>query len=174
MSKKNRIKSEAAEFVPASREETDAAIRKIGDLQRQRTTLQAAMNDRIAAIKEQFETDAKPLGEAIKVLSKGVQTWSEAHRDELTRDGKTKTVKFGSGEVRWRTRPPSVIVRSTEKVLAALKSLDLGRFIRRKEEIDKEAILADRNAVNGVKGITIDQGEDFVIVPLETALEEVA
>jgi phage host-nuclease inhibitor protein Gam len=175
MSKKfARIKTEAAVFVPASRIEADAAIAEIGKLQRQRETLQTAMNEQMAAVKTSHEAQAKPLAEAIKVLSSGVQTWSEANRVDLTRDGKVKTVKLGAGEIRWRTRPPSVVVRAAEKVIEALKRLGLTRFIRTKEEIDKEAILADPSAVCDVKGLTISQGEDFVIVPFETSLEEVA
>ncbi|OCN21072.1 hypothetical protein AN665_0211575 [Serratia marcescens] len=47
-------------------------------------------------------------------------------------------------------------------------SLGLERFIRRKEEINKEAILNEPSAVSGVAGITVKTGiEDFAIVPFE-------
>lgn len=174
MAKPQRIKVQAAEFVPGSRVEADEAIREIGAHQRRRQELQTAMNERLAAVKAEFETQAAPIGAAIKTLSQGVQVWAEANRSELTRDGRVKTAKLGNGELRWRTRPPSVTVRAAGVVIEALKRLGLTRFVRTKEEVDKEAVLADPDAVRDVKGISIGQGEDFVIVPFSTELEEVA
>ena len=87
---------------------------------------------------------------------------------------KTKTANLASGEVRWRMRPPKVLIRGMDAVMEALKDLRLERFIRTKEEINKEAILADPEAIKHVKGLGIDRGEDFLIVPFETELEEVA
>jgi len=175
MAKTTRIKTEAIKFpVPQSREETVSSIAEIGRRQRERERIQAEMNDRIAALKQEYEELARPHAEAIKALTEGVQTWCEANRAELTRDGKVKTANLSAGEVRWRMRPPRVSVRSVATVLDALKSLKLNRFIRVKEEINKDAILAEPEAVEHVKGISISQGEDFVIVPFETELEEVA
>ena len=171
---KQRIKAAAATFVPASRLEADEAIRQIGEFQRQREMIQTALNDRLAALKAEAETTAAPIAEAIRALGAGVQVWAEANRAELTRDGKTKLVRLGNGEIRWRMRPPSVTVRAAGIVIEALKSFGLERFIRVKEEVDKERILAEPAAVDGVPGITIKQTEDFVIVPFATELEEVS
>jgi phage host-nuclease inhibitor protein Gam len=46
--------------------------------------------------------------------------------------------------------------------------------VRVKEEINKEAILAEPDLAAKIPGISITQGEDFVIVPFETELEEIA
>lgn len=175
MSKKTtRIKSQAAEFVCATQQEADAAIGEIGRLQRQRETIKTAMNEELASIKDRYEAQAGPLGETIRTLSHGVQIWAEVNRSDLTRDGRTKTAKLGAGEIRWRTRPPSVTVRAAGLVIEALKRLGLERFVRTKEEVNKEAILAEPEAVQDIKGISITQGEDFIVVPFETQLEEIA
>ncbi len=174
MGKPQRIKLEAAAYVPGCRMEADEAIRVIGEQQRKRETLQTALNETLATVKADYETQAAPLTASIKALGHGVQTWAEANRVELTKEGRTKTVKLGNGEIRWRTRPPSVTVRAAGLVIEALKRLGLDRFIRTKEELDKERILAEPEAVRDVKGIGISQGEDFVIVPFATELEEVA
>lgn len=169
-----RVKREAIQDpVPQSKEEVIAAIAEIGRLQRERARIEAEMNDRLAEIRQVYEEEAAPYAERIKALSLGVQTWCEAHREELTQGGKIKTVRFASGEVRWRTRPPSVLIRSTEAVIDTLKKLGLTRFIRLKEEVNKEAILAEPDAIAHIKGITISQKEDLVILPFETTLEEV-
>jgi phage host-nuclease inhibitor protein Gam len=169
-----RLKQPAATFpVPQDKDAVVEAIAAIGRHQRERERIQAAMNDALAEVRQGFETQAAPHAEAIKGLSAGVQTWCEAHRDRLTQEGKVKTARLASGEVRWRTRPPSVSVRAVDTVLEALKRLHLTRFIRTKEEVNKEAILTEPEAVSHIKGITINQKEDFVIVPFETELEEV-
>lgn len=174
MSKTNRIKAPAAGFVPQSVEEVTAAIAQIGQAQRARARIEAAMNDALAGIKEAHELQAKPYAELIAEFTRGVQLYCEAHRDELTRGGKTKTVNLASGEVKWRMRPPSVSVRGVDLVIELLRKMGLGRFLREKVEVNKEAILAEPDAVRGVPGISIRQGEDFVVLPYESQLEEVA
>ncbi|MBW7997511.1 MAG: host-nuclease inhibitor protein Gam [Candidatus Glassbacteria bacterium] len=172
--KTTKIKSEAADYpVPQSREEAVEAIAEIGRRQRERERIQAAMNDELAVIRQKFEEEAAPHNDTIKGMSTGVQIWCEANRETLTNDGKVKTANLSSGEIRWRIRPPKVSVRAADTVLKALKELKLTRFIRVKEEVNKEAILAELETVKHLKGITITQGEDFVIIPFETELEEV-
>jgi phage host-nuclease inhibitor protein Gam len=167
-----KIKQAAAEFVPQDREQVVGAIAEIGRRQRERERIQAKMNDHLAAIKEEYEEEARPHNEKILKLSEGVKAWCEAHREELCQGGKIKTANLSSGEISWRLRPKKVVVKSAEKILEALKSLGLDRFIRVKEELNKDAILAEPEAVEHVKGISISQGEDFVIKPFETTLEE--
>jgi phage host-nuclease inhibitor protein Gam len=57
--------------------------------------------------------------------------------------------------------------------MEALRKAGLERFIRTKEDLNKEAMLADPEAVASIPGISVSQREEFVIVPIETALEEV-
>ena len=40
--------------------------------------------------------------------------------------------------------------------------------------MDKEAILAEPDAVEHIKGITVSQKEEFVIVPFEAELQQAA
>lgn len=175
MSKPNtRVKATAQTFACQTQDQAVQAIADIGRLQRDRDRIQASMNDEIAVIKQRYEMQAKPAAERITELATGVQTWCEANRDSLTNSGKVKTAALASGEVRWRTTPPSVGIKAMEKVIEALKSFKLDRFLRTKEEIDKTAILAEPEAVEHIKGISITQREEFVIVPFETSLEQVA
>ncbi len=172
--KKTLIKAPASPgFVPQDRDQVIQAIAIIGARQRDRTRIEAEMNDELAAIKERYEREAEPHNSKIQELRTGVQIWCEANRDSLTKNGKMKTATFASGEVRWRTTPASVKIRNGKAVLIALVKAKLSQFIRTKVEVNKEAILADREAVKNIAGITIEQREEFVIVPIETALEEV-
>jgi len=172
--KQPKVKALAAAPVPQTRAAVVDAIAEIGRLMRDRTRIEADLNDDIAEMKRSAEELAQPLGARIQALTDGVQTWCEAHRDELTQGGKVKTATLASGEVRWRVTPPKVVLKGIEAVLDTLRRAGLTRFIRAKEEVDKEAILADAEAVAGIRGIRIEQAEEFVVVPFEMALEPAA
>lgn len=168
MAKANRLKIQAEAYVPQTLDDCAADIRRIGDLQRQSVVAQAEMNDAIAEITERYQPVLTAINEQIKPLQAGVQTWCDANRHELTRGGKTKTASFVTGDVLWRQRPPSCSVRGADAVIERLITLNLMRFLRLKREINKDAILAEPDAVRGVPGISIVTGvEDFVIVPFE-------
>ncbi|HGU8759517.1 TPA: host-nuclease inhibitor Gam family protein, partial [Escherichia coli] len=142
--------------------------RRIGDLQREAARLETEMNDAIAEITEKYASQIAPLKTSIETLSKGIQGWCEANRDELTNGGKVKTANLVTGDVSWRQRPPSVSIRGVDAVMETLERLGLQRFIRTKQEINKEAILLEPKAVAGVAGITVKSGiEDFSIIPFE-------
>lgn len=166
--KPKRIKNAAALYVPQSREDVVRDIRKLGDVQRTVARMQTEMNDKIAAITEVYAEQMKPLEDDFKMLSAGIQSWCEANRDDLTNNGKVKSANLVTGDVCWRTRPPSVTIRGMDSVMETLKRLKLERFIRTKEEINKEAILNEPKAVAGVAGIKVNSGiEDFSIIPFE-------
>lgn len=172
--KKTRIKTKAAAVnVPQSREMAAQAIAEIGVANRELARITADMNDALAKVKERYEQQAEPLRLQSEALTLGVQTWAEANRDSLTQNGKVKTAALTTGEIAWRLRPPSVRVTGSEAVLDVLRRLGLGRFIRTKDEINKDAILNEPEAVSHVPGIAISQGEDFVVVPFEAELAEV-
>lgn len=168
MAKANRLKLQAEAYVPQTIDDCAADIRRIGDLQRQLTVAQAEMNDAIAEITERYQPMLNSIKQMMTPLQAGVQVWCEANRHDLTRGGKVKTANFTTGEVAWRQRPPSVSVRGADVVISALAELGLIRFIRTKQEVNKDAILAEPDAVRGVAGINVITGvEDFVIVPFE-------
>lgn len=163
-----RIKNAAAVNVAQSRDEVVISIRRIGDLQREALRLETEMNDQIAVITEKYAALIKPVKTSLDELSKSVQGWCEANRNDLTNNGKVKTANLVTGEIQWRLRPPSVSVRGPDSVMETLIRLKLTRFIRTKQEINKEAILNEPKAVAGVVGISVKSGiEDFSIIPFE-------
>ena len=165
---KNRLKAKAQVYVPQTRDDAAADIRKIGDLQRRSLRIATEMNDAIAHITAQYQPGLDTLGNQLNLLQEGVQAYCEAHRNDLTNDGKVKTANLITGEVQWRQRRPSVRISKSEVVLETLARLGLSRFIRKVEEVNKTAILDEPEAVKGVAGITVVTGvEDFVITPFE-------
>ena len=170
--KTSRLKAAAASYTPQSKEQVSVDIKKIGDIQRELTRIEADANDQIAVIMNQNTPKIEALRAELDVLQKGVQTWCEANRSSITK-GSSKTANLITGEVSWRTKPDSVSIKGVELVLEALKKLKLDRFIRRKEEINKDAILADKKAVENIKGISIVSGKEvFSITPFEQEIEK--
>lgn len=168
MATKRKLKTTAKTWIPQSQDEVAAAIRQVGDTSRELVRETADMNDKIADITQSHQPKIDALKERLQSLQDGIQVWCEANRDRLTGGGKVKTANLVTGNVMWRQRPPSVRIRGEETVLETLRKLQLGRFIREKEEVNKEAILAEPKAVSGIAGITVVTGiEDFVIEPFE-------
>lgn len=159
--------------VPQSKTDAMRDIKAIGDLQRDLARIDADLNDQVAVLTKAAAPRIVKLRERIEALQEGVHTWCEAHRVELC--GKGKTANLVTGEVNWRKRPASVAITKVEDVLKRLRELGLTRFIREKEEVNKDAILAEPAAVAGVKGIkVVTDVEDFVITPFEVEVGEAA
>jgi phage host-nuclease inhibitor protein Gam len=168
----NKLKSKAKAYAPQTQIDCAADIKKLGDLQRDFARMRADMNDEIASITKRYQPKLEGLSERIDTLQQGVQTYCEAHRAELTNDNRVKTANLVTGEVSWRQRPPSVSIRGAEAVIDALKRMSLTKFVRTKEEVNKEAMLNEPEQVRGIAGITIVSGvEDFVITPFEATAE---
>lgn len=172
MARAAKMKAPAAQGVLQSRDEVVDAIAEIGRSTRERVRIETEMNDELATIRERYETEAQPYAERVRDLILGVQGWVEAHREELTNGGKTKTVSFPTGDVKWRITPPSVAVRGAEAVIAWLRTQAMDRFVRIKEEVNKEGLLNEPEVAKTVPGVTISQREEFVIEPFEVALAD--
>lgn len=165
---KTRIKADAQKSVPQSRDDAAKDLRLIGDLNRRLLREQAEMNDAIAHLTATYQPRLDEIKAEITAKQESLQAWCEANRAELTNDGKVKTANLVTGEVQWRQRPPSVSVRGAESVIETLRRLGLERFVRSKDEINKDAILNEPEAIEGVAGIKVVTGvEDFVITPFE-------
>lgn len=163
----------AALAVPVPQSKTDCAsfIKSLGDVQRDFERTRAEMNDAIAAITKQYQPALEAITARADTLTTGIQIWCEANRVSICENG-GKTANLVTGEVSWRQRPPSVNVRGADTVMENLKRLDLGRFIRVKEEINKDAILNEPDAVRGLPGINIVTGvEDFSINPFQVDVD---
>lgn len=170
MAKKTRTAG-ANIAVPQSKDEARAAVARIGVLNRQIAREQATLNDRVSKLKEAAETATAPLQEEADRLTEGLKIWGEANRRELTGGDKTKTVDLGTGEIKWRLLPPTVSIRGAEAVIEACKRLGLQRFVRTREEPNKEAMRAEAEIARTVPGVSIgSEGEAFVVEPFEVEL----
>ena len=169
-----RLKAPTLRTVPQSKTECAEYIRLAGDLKREFERHRSAMNDAIADITQEYQPILEALTKRIEATQEGVQAWCESHRVDLLgeNDKLGKTANFVTGTVQWRVRPPSISVRGADAVIENLQRLGLARFVRSKDEINKEAMLNEPDAVRGIAGVKIVTGvEDFVVTPFEAKAE---
>lgn len=161
-------KAKALSRVPQSREDAVFAIGRIGTLRREIQKLRADADEAIRIAGEKFEQASADLATELAEHEQGVQTFCEARRLELTNEGRVKFHDFGTGRINWKLRPPSVSIRAAEAVIAACKKVGFSQFVRTKEEVNKDAMLADADKARLIAGVTIKSaGEEFVIEPAE-------
>ena len=162
-------------LVPRTKTEAAAAIGAIAEMQREKSSVEVFVEQKIGEIKAVHDPVVFELARRIDALARGVQVYCEAHRGELVEGG--KTVSLGTGEVCWRDRPWSVSVgnRSEEEVVDSLLARKLKRFVRVKMSLDKRAILSERGKIaDRIEDIvTFERGENFVIKPFGGSKEDV-
>src|SRR5581483_860752 len=160
--------------LPRNHSDANAALMLIGVHQRARQRIETEMNERLAAVRQEYERRAEPHRKAIEAHLAGLRTWCEAHRDELL-NSDLKTYRFASGEVSWRMRPPRVVVRDTARAISWYVQNRLLAFVRQREELNREEMLRSPGEASRNPFIRIGSGgEEFYARPFETELEEVA
>lgn len=168
MTRRQKILAPSAP-VPQSDLEAEAQLRRIGDLDREMIRLRTERDDAKAALDEAHGAAVAPLNDEIAALTAGLKTWAEANRQRLTQNGRVKHARLATGLIEWRRRPPRVTVKGADAVIAALEKAGLHRFLRRRVEVNREAVLDDPDAVRGIKGLSVGSaGEDFIAKPNET------
>lgn len=168
MKKALKAKAKALVHVPQSREDAVAFVGRIGSIRRQIAGLKANCDEAIRIAGEKYEADTAELAKELEALETGVQTWCEANRNALTNEARVKYHDFGTGRVTWRTLPPSVSLRAVENVIEQCKKVGFLQFVRTKDEVNKEAMLAEPDKARLITGVTIKSGgEVFDIEPME-------
>lgn len=171
MAARTRVKADAIQ-IPRNQEEAELLLGQIGGVQRKLTENEVSMNSQLSAVKDRYKKRADELKGVIEGAFKRLHAWAEANKATLLPSNK-KTAEMSTGRVSWRRTPPKVTVKNTEKALAELKEKGLHRFIRTVEELDKEAIIADRDAAKDLEFITVGQKTEFVAKPHDTNIETV-
>jgi phage host-nuclease inhibitor protein Gam len=169
--KTTRIKSVPADITRANAE---SLVHEIADLTVQQRDIKNQIDAETLAIKDRFAGQIDSLAVAIRDKHQLVQTWANQNPDAF---GKIKSIQFPAGKVGFRTGTPKLALLSRawtwDKVLAAVERI-LPAFVRAKPEIDKEAILNQRDELAEflpMAGIKVTQDESFFVEPDISALE---
>jgi len=170
MATTRRTKRPAASIY-TSKEDVDKAIAHIAQLQRTRARISTTLDRRVAKLNEMAKIELEPITADLNATVKEVVLYVEQNRNELTNDGSIKTVRFTHGVVKWKFTPPAVTIRNAKAVLAALKRLELNKFIRTKETVNKQAMVSDKELAVTIDGVSITQYEQLIITPTKTQLD---
>lgn len=154
--------------VPESRKDAEAMIKQIGLRQRELSTAENKLSDKVAKTKEGFEGKLKEYQDDIQAMQNAIQAYAEKHREELIPEGK-KSTKLNGGEIGWRTTKDKVVCKNTKHAVQVLKDTRKKKFLRTSESLDKSAILKEPNGLPEGCGIEIQPGQDvFWIKPAQS------
>jgi phage host-nuclease inhibitor protein Gam len=164
---KNRIKKSLAAVI-TTREEAETRMRDLALAANLKVTLVADMDDQILMIKGRYEEDIAEQDAKIKAATADLEAWALAHPEEF---GKRKSIEFLSGVLGFRTGTPKLELSSRKwnwkSVTEAVEEF-LPNFIRSKPEVDKDAILGQRDELAEMLpqvGLKVTQGESFFVEP---------
>ena len=141
-------------------------------------SLVVEMDAEMKVVRDRFEKVLGALQPELDARMALAQDWAEAHPDVF---GKGKSVEMVHGIVGWRTGQPKLKALSGwtwDRVLEALKTFAKweSRFIRHKEEVNKEAILGDREVLSPEDlraiGVRVVQDEAFFVQPKREELAQ--
>ena len=172
--KTNRIKH--TQSVLRTREAMESLIGEIAALKNQQRLLTAAMDEQIQAVREQYEAQLAAQNADLDQKMTLARFWSEANPQEF---GAARSIETVHGVVGWRTGQPALKTLpgwTFDRVLQTLKTMGALGYIRVKEEVHKQNLLADREALGLEKlkdlGLRVVQEETFFVEPKLTEVPE--
>jgi phage host-nuclease inhibitor protein Gam len=172
----NRIKLKSAAVT--TRIEMETLVREITSLKLNEKLLTNAMDAEIQGVRDSYEGRLGAISQVLAEKLETVREWAETNPGEFIA---RRSIDLGCGTIGFRTGKPKLktLARwTTDAVLDALRGLRWGRaYIRVKEEINKEQIIADATAELLDKedlqkiGAQIVQDEIFFVEPKCTRVE---
>ena len=164
--------------VVKTRAEMETLVRDIARLKLNEKLLVAGMDAEIQAVRNNYEGRLNTLAQVAAEKTEAARAWAESHPEEFAR---RRSVEFLHGAVGFRTGPPklrTVLKSKAGSVLDGLRAAHWGAaYIRVKEEINREQIIADVGAgsLSATElrkvGAQVVQEESFYVEPKMTKAE---
>lgn len=138
------------------------------DWQKKSNNIEKAKLDsdhRISKEKSDLSEFIKPIEDKIKDIEKALQLYCEAHREELTYEGKYQSGDIGSATVKWRkTSKVSITKKLQDAIIKTLKPL-LPTAVTIKETLNKDVLNVNRVFIEKQKiaGVKFKDYETFTI-----------
>lgn len=164
-----------------SRAQAEETLRAVAELTLSRNQAMLDMDQEITSIRERYEQAIGDANKSLEEKTELVRAWADANPSEFNG---LKSLEFVHGVIGWRTGQPTLKTLSGwtwDRVLEKMKTLsDTSRiawdlFIRTKEEINKQAIISERDTIGTEElrkaGLRVIQDEAFFIEPKLTELE---
>lgn len=159
---KTRIKRTST-HVPCSIEEADIFVGLIGTSQSQIDLAEAETEKQIQKLREDLRKRTEKVRKDRNTLMTGLFAFASSRQDTLIEsNGGKKTIELTNGSFGWRWTPPAVCINNDELFIAECKRMGFHRYIRVKEEVNREALLDARPRI---PYLAFTQREEFVVKP---------
>lgn len=153
-----------------SRAEAETLLGELRAVTLQRIAAQLAREKELKALDDLFRTEIDGCNAEIEVMAEQLRVWAEANPSEF---GERRSLELTHGMMGWRTGNPALKTISGftwDRVLErVLGDTGLHRFVRTKQEVDKAAILSQRETLgaDGLRaiGVKVVQDEPFFVEP---------
>lgn len=159
----------------ATRDEAEAVMNELARTANQQRKLIAMRDAAVLGINQRFETDLAACEATLAEKTDTLRAWAESHPEEFPKD--RKSIEMLSGILGFRTGTPKLSLLNRawnwDKVTEAVQRL-LPNFIRNRPEVDKEAILGQRDELAEFLprvGVKVVQAESFFVEPKLTEVE---
>jgi phage host-nuclease inhibitor protein Gam len=169
-----RIKTAVAGL--KTRDDIEQCVERIARATIARDGLMAEMDQELTDVRARFEPQITAYGQAIEGLMGQAQAWSEDYPEEF---GARKSLDLVHGVIGFRVGTPKLKLLSGwtwARVLEVLKVNELRIFVRTKEEVDREGIIAQRNDLSAETlkkmGVKVAQDETFFCEPKRETVGE--
>lgn len=182
---KTRQRTKASQLpILTSREQAEACLHDYAQAVNARRTIQTWIDDEILKVKARYAADLEAADTLASQCFAQLHAWAEAHPEAFPRD--RKSIVLAAGTLGFRTGTPKLALSgrqsSWDKVLDYLRRC-ARHFIRVKEEVDKESILASWSAADAATkaalaellraaGAQVKQEESFFVEPDLTKLSD--
>jgi phage host-nuclease inhibitor protein Gam len=171
---KTRLKKPVAPVLK-TRDDAEQMMHTLAAAVNHQRALTAERDAQVLAITQRYAARLAELGATVERCTVFLGEWAEANPAEFPKA--RKSIDMTAGTLGFRTGTPKLKLLSRawnwDKVLAAVQAT-LPAFIRSKPEVDKEAILGQREELAEflpLVGLKVDQDESFFIEPKLTEVE---
>jgi phage host-nuclease inhibitor protein Gam len=127
-----------------SREKAEACLGEIVTLTIEQRRIQNALDGEITAARERHEEPLALLATQIEHRQELLRVWAEANPEEFPAG--RKSVEMTHGTIGFRLGTPklkALLRKKWEAILETVKAFGLTQYVRTKEEVNREAIIAD-------------------------------
>lgn len=142
-------------------DEVNNAMKHLAELNIRKKSLENEQNARIDEIKKEISQQGEGLVKEISYVTKEITRYAEQHRDEFTQK-RTKVLTFGKISFRYTSW---VSVEDAKAAIKSLKSFAMDKYLRVKEELDKDALLEADPKLLAKCGIQLRSGDKITIEP---------
>lgn len=176
MKKKTRLKLTARQTAIATRADLEALVREVAELTLTRNKQQTELDAALTKIRQGYEETLAVIDQSLTEKTELARAWAEANPAEF-KGLKSLELTHGTVGFRASTKVKTLAGWTVAKIIAALKAKFAfpDEYIRTKEELNKEALIAHRDAIPAdelrLVGVKIVQDESFFIDPNIEPLE---